>query len=100
MSQRLVQVDAFTSKPFAGNPAAVCVLSGPGEERFMQDVAREMNLSETAFVHAEGDAWRLRWFTPAVEVDLCGHATLQSLRWPARFLKNCVARCGLRVTAT
>ena len=76
MSQRLVQVDAFTSKPFAGNPAAVCVLSGPGEERFMQDVAREMNLSETAFVHAEGDAWRLRWFTPAVEVDLCGHATL------------------------
>jgi PhzF family phenazine biosynthesis protein len=73
-----VQVDAFTNKPFAGNPAAVCVLAEPAEERFMQDVAREMNLSETAFLHREKDGYRLRWFTPAIEVDLCGHATLAS----------------------
>lgn len=78
MTQRIVQVDAFTDRPFAGNPAAVCVLPGPADARWMQDVAREMNLSETAFLHPEADAWRLRWFTPTVEVDLCGHATLAS----------------------
>src|SRR5207245_11531059 len=72
----IVQVDAFTDSPFAGNPAAVCVLPAPRSERWMQNVAREMNLSETAFLHAEGDGYRLRWFTPVVEVDLCGHATL------------------------
>lgn len=72
----IVQVDAFTDRPFAGNPAAVCVLPGPADERWMQRVAAEMNLAETAFLHREGDAWRLRWFTPGVEVDLCGHATL------------------------
>jgi PhzF family phenazine biosynthesis protein len=76
MSLALHQVDAFTAEPFAGNPAAVCVLAGPREERWMQLVAREMNLSETAFLHPEGDGWRLRWFTPTVEVALCGHATL------------------------
>lgn len=77
MGQSIVQVDAFTDRPFAGNPAAVCVTDGPRDPRWMQDVAREMNLSETAFLHPEGrDAYRLRWFTPAVEVDLCGHATL------------------------
>lgn len=75
---RIVQVDAFTDRPFAGNPAAVCVLPGPGDARWMQHIATEMNLAETAFLHPEGDAWRLRWFTPAVEVDLCGHATLAS----------------------
>jgi len=74
----IVQVDAFTDRPFAGNPAAVCVLPGPADEAWMQHVAAEMNLAETAFLHREGDAWRLRWFTPAVEVDLCGHATLAS----------------------
>jgi len=74
----VVQVDAFTNKPFAGNPAAVCVLAQPADDRFMQDVAREMNLSETAFLHREKDGYRLRWFTPAIEVDLCGHATLAS----------------------
>ena len=74
----ILQVDAFTSEPFRGNPAAVCILPGPGEEAWMQAVAAEMNLSETAFLHKEGDAWRLRWFTPTVEVDLCGHATLAS----------------------
>lgn len=76
MSLRIVQVDAFTAEAFAGNPAAVCVLPAAADERWMQAVAREMNLSETAFLHGEAGAWRLRWFTPAVEVDLCGHATL------------------------
>ena len=76
--QRVIQVDAFTDRPFGGNPAAVCVMPGPRDEQWMQDVAREMNLSETAFLHPEGlhDVYRLRWFTPTVEVDLCGHATL------------------------
>ena len=73
---RIVQVDAFTSKPFAGNPAAVCVLPGPRGESWMRDVAREMNLSETAFLDPVGDGFNLRWFTPALEVALCGHATL------------------------
>ena len=73
---RLFQVDAFTGKAFAGNPAAVCLLSRPADAVWMQDVAAEMNLSETAFVHATPDAWGLRWFTPEIEVDLCGHATL------------------------
>jgi PhzF family phenazine biosynthesis protein len=72
----LFQVDAFTPTPFAGNPAAVCLLPAPADPRWMQDVAAEMNLSETAFVHPGGGAFGLRWFTPAVEVDLCGHATL------------------------
>src|SRR5439155_4303450 len=78
MPLRIVQVDAFTSKLFAGNPAAVCVLPGARDEGWMQAVASEMNLSETAFLHREGDGWRLRWFTPSVEVALCGHATLAS----------------------
>lgn len=78
MGLRIVQVDAFTDRPFAGNPAAVCVLPAPRDERWMADVAREMNLSETAFLHANGDGYALRWFTPAVEVALCGHATLAS----------------------
>lgn len=78
MSTRIVQVDAFTSHPFAGNPAAVCMMSGPGDEAWMRNVAREMNLSETAFLYPDRDDYHLRWFTPAVEVDLCGHATLAS----------------------
>jgi PhzF family phenazine biosynthesis protein len=78
MAQRIVQVDAFTAQPFGGNPAAVCVLDRPASEAWMRLVAGEMNLSETAFLHPEGDHWRLRWFTPAAEVDLCGHATLAS----------------------
>src|SRR2546422_4531525 len=78
MSVRIVQVDAFASGPFTGNPAAVCILPAPGDERWMQDVAREMNLAETAFLHPENGGYRLRWFTPAVEVALCGHATLAS----------------------
>lgn len=79
MPIRIVQVDAFTAQPFRGNPAAVCVLPEARSEAWMQDVAREMNLSETAFlVKRGGSAYDLRWFTPAVEVALCGHATLAS----------------------
>ncbi|MGO8790355.1 MAG: PhzF family phenazine biosynthesis protein [Terriglobia bacterium] len=78
MSQTIYQVDSFTNRPFAGNPAAVCILSAPGSEAWMRDVAREMNLSETAFLVPKGDGFHLRWLTPTVEVDLCGHATLAS----------------------
>jgi len=78
MPVRIVQVDAFTSRPFAGNPAGVCVLPHAPAETWMRDVAREMNLSETAFVHRIYNGFGLRWFTPTVEVDLCGHATLAS----------------------
>ena len=78
MGTTIYQVDSFTDKPFGGNPAAVCLLSEPAEEPWMQAVAREMNLSETAFLHPVEDGYGLRWFTPAVEVDLCGHATLAS----------------------
>ena len=76
MSLRIFQVDAFTEKPFAGNPAGVCLLEGQTDDRWMQNVAAEMNLSETAFLLKQKDGWSLRWFTPKVEVDLCGHATL------------------------
>jgi PhzF family phenazine biosynthesis protein len=75
---RIVQVDAFTSQPFRGNPAAVCILPEPREDAWMADVAREMNLAETAFLTRQADGFNLRWFTPAVEVKLCGHATLAS----------------------
>ena len=78
MSIRIVQVDAFANRPFAGNPAAVCVLREAAADQWMRDVAREMNLSETAFLFPENGGFRLRWFTPAVEVDLCGHATVAS----------------------
>ncbi len=78
MTVSLFQVDAFTDTPFGGNPAAVCLLPHPRDDRWMQLVAREMNLSETAFLHKQADGFSLRWFTPTVEVDLCGHATLAS----------------------
>src|SRR6266576_3668319 len=78
MGVRIVQVDAFASRPFSGNPAGVCVLPAPHDERWMQDVAAEMNLAETAFLHPENEGYRLRWFTPTVEMALCGHATLAS----------------------
>ena len=74
----ITKVDSFTEKPFAGNPAAVCLLEQPRDESWMQVVAREMNLSETAFLVRNGDGFDLRWFTPTVEVALCGHATLAS----------------------
>jgi PhzF family phenazine biosynthesis protein len=96
MRTPLFQIDAFSERPFGGNPAAVCLLDGARDERWMQSVAAEMNLSETAFVHPDGDGFSLRWFTPSVEVELCGHATLASAhalweegvierREPARF---------------
>jgi len=75
-NMQIFQVDAFTHEPFHGNPAAVCLMDGPHPEKWMQALAQEMNLSETAFLLTEGDGWRLRWFTPQVEVNLCGHATL------------------------
>lgn len=75
---RIVQVDAFTARAFAGNPAAVCLLPAPAPADWMQSVAAEMNLAETAFLVRHGDAFALRWFTPAAEVPLCGHATLAS----------------------
>ena len=79
MPLTIYQVDAFTDRPFAGNPAAVAILAEPADEGWMQDVATEMNLSETAFLVLRADgAYDLRWFTPAAEVDLCGHATLGS----------------------
>jgi predicted PhzF superfamily epimerase YddE/YHI9 len=76
MGVPIYQVDAFTDEPFKGNPAGVCVLDQPAPEPWMQSVAREMNLSETAFVYPIEGGYNLRWFTPDVEVDLCGHATL------------------------
>ncbi|MEQ1822553.1 MAG: PhzF family phenazine biosynthesis protein [Fimbriimonadaceae bacterium] len=74
--QRLFLVDSFSDRPFTGNPAAVCPLDRPAEPSWMQSVAMEMNQAETAFYWPEGDEFGLRWFTPNVEVDLCGHATL------------------------
>jgi PhzF family phenazine biosynthesis protein len=78
MGLTIMQVDAFTDRRFAGNPAAVCVLPEPGDQRWMQQVANEMNLSETAFLDKREDGYNLRWFTPSVEIALCGHATLAS----------------------
>ena len=75
---RLLQVDAFTAEPFRGNPAAVCFLDRERDDAWMGNVAAEMNLSETAFLLPRDDGWSLRWFTPAAEVKLCGHATLAS----------------------
>ncbi len=89
MPLTITQVDAFTEKPFAGNPAAICVLPQPRDAQWMQSVAREMNLSETAFLVRQADGYNLRWFTPQVEVDLCGHATLASahMLWEDGHLK-------------
>jgi PhzF family phenazine biosynthesis protein len=95
MSIPIVQVDAFTATPFAGNPAAVCILPRAASEAWMQSVAREMNLSETAFLVRRGDAWQLRWFTPAIEVALCGHATLASAHvlWEDGYLTSGTQAC-------
>lgn len=80
MAHLLFQVDAFTDEPFKGNPAAVCLLERQAKVTWMKGVAREMNLSETAFLSPARGGWRLRWFTPKQEVDLCGHATLASAK--------------------
>lgn len=89
MGQSIRQVDAFTATPFVGNPAAVCVLSESAEVQWMQQVAHEMNLAESAFLHRQEDGFNLRWFTPTVEMDLCGHATLASahILWEEGYLQ-------------
>ena len=89
-TQRFTQVDAFTDRPFLGNPAAVCVLSKAADSAWMQQVAREMNLAETAFLVRQQDGFSLRWFTPTIEVDLCGHATLASAHvlWEEQHLRK------------
>ena len=78
MTLTIIQVDAFTNRPFSGNPAAVCVTDSPLEDDLMQAIAAEMNLPETDFLYPVEGRYSLRWFTPAVEVDLCGHDTLAS----------------------
>jgi PhzF family phenazine biosynthesis protein len=78
MPEPIFVVDAFAERAFAGNPAGVCLLAAPRPDAWMQQVAAEMRHAETAFLVREGAVWRLRWFTPAVEVDICGHATLAS----------------------
>ena len=92
MAIPLFQVDAFTNHPFSGNPAAVCLLSSPRDDDWMQAVAAEMNLSETAFVviHDQDAQLDLRWFTPTMEVDLCGHATLAAAHalWSSHRVSN------------
>jgi PhzF family phenazine biosynthesis protein len=80
MPHLLYQIDAFTDEPFKGNPAAVCLVERQTKVTWMKAVAREMNLSETAFVSPARGGWHLRWFTPKQEVDLCGHATLASAK--------------------
>jgi PhzF family phenazine biosynthesis protein len=94
-------VDAFTDKPFAGNPAAVCLLRDKPSDTWMQQLAAEMNLSETAYLLPEKDTYGLRWFTPTTEVDLCGHATLASAHvlWETGKLQanqhaRFITRCG------
>ena len=88
MSVPVFTIDAFTADAFAGNPAAVCLLDDPRPDEWMQRVAMEMNLSETAFVERRHGGFGLRWFTPAAEVALCGHATLASAHalWDAGWL--------------
>ena len=90
MAQKIIQVDSFTDRPFTGNPAAVCLLKRPAEEEWMQQVAAEMNLSETAFLYPDHDGYRLRWFTPAAEVELCGHATLAAahILWEEKHIQQ------------
>ena len=87
---KLFIADAFTSVPFAGNPAAVCIIEEDKSDKWMSDLAAEMNLSETAFVKKEKEGFSLRWFTPVTEVELCGHATLASshILWQYGYLKN------------
>src|SRR5210317_669712 len=91
MGQRITVVDAFTHAAFAGNPAAVCVLTAPTTEAWMQSVAREMKHSETAFcIRLKDGTFELRWFTPEREVRLCGHATLAAAHvlWEEGWLEH------------
>jgi predicted PhzF superfamily epimerase YddE/YHI9 len=90
MTITLFQVDSFAREPFKGNPAGVCVLDHPADEKWMQNLAMEMNLSETAFLWPERDEYRLRWFTPSFEIALCGHGTLAAahILWEQKYLKE------------
>ncbi len=105
MAIPIYQVDAFSERPFSGNPAAVCLLDAPRPDDWMQNVAGEMNLSETAFVSPLENGFSLRWFTPIVEVDLCGHATLAAAHvlWETGRLPESATACfetrGGRLTA-
>ncbi|MGB5250400.1 MAG: PhzF family phenazine biosynthesis protein [Gammaproteobacteria bacterium] len=87
MSIPIYWVDAFETGPFTGNPAAVCVLPRWLDDGLLQSIANQNNLSETAFIVADGKHWQIRWFTPVAEVDLCGHATLASAAVISRFLR-------------
>ena len=78
MNNIIYHVDAFTSEPFTGNPAGVFITSGSLTEEYMQIIAAELNLSETAFLNPENDGFRIRFYTPEAEIDLCGHATLSA----------------------
>ena len=89
-------VDAFADRIFEGNPAAVCVMERWPEEDLMLKITRENNLSETAFVVKEGEEYRLRWFTPGGEIDLCGHATLAAAHIITRFVEPGVERVGFQ----
>lgn len=95
---KLFQIDAFTSDAFKGNPAAVCFMDGARDDQWMANVAAEMNLAETAFLTPGDDGWGLRWFTPAVEVDLCGHATLASAHaiWSENISSDAILRFHTR----
>ncbi len=92
---KIFNVNAFTSRPFSGNPAGICILPHPKVDAWMQNVAAEMNLSETAFIIRSADGYNLRWFTPKVEVDLCGHGTVASAHvlW-----QEGLARAGEKIT--
>ncbi len=87
---KIYQVDAFTEQPFQGNPAGVCILQEKLDKKLMQNIAREMNLAETAFLIKNGEEYNLRWFTPNSEIDLCGHATLASahILWEKEYLRR------------
>ncbi len=93
MKEHIYHVDAFSERPFAGNPAGVCILDGLKPDTWLQGIAREMNLSETAFLLEEKDGYSLRWFTPGAEVELCGHATLAAahILWEAGRLPGSTA---------
>jgi PhzF family phenazine biosynthesis protein len=90
MSISLFHVDAFTSTPFAGNAAAVCILDGPRDDAWLQQVAREMNLAATTFLYPQNDGYHLRWFSHQVELELCGHGTLASAHalWEQGYLSH------------
>ncbi|UCE23654.1 MAG: PhzF family phenazine biosynthesis protein [Candidatus Zixiibacteriota bacterium] len=90
MVQKIYLVDAFACRPFVGNPAGVCILDKAASAQWMQNVAAEINASETAFLYPTEDGYNLRWFTPVVEVEICGHATLASahILWEQRILRR------------